>query len=170
MRVLSLLQPWASLVVTPHPSACIVGPEGRKDRGIKQWETRCWKPKDAGLIYILQKEGFLIHASMGWKPEQKKLIRQWPFDEYSEQIKSYPLGMIIGHVKLDQIWTTEKWINNFKEFESEGPQEEYRFGDYSAGRFAWLLKEPILFKKPIQATGSLGFWNYELNSKDIPGL
>jgi activating signal cointegrator 1 len=159
MKVLSLLQPWASLVVTAHPNVCIVGPNGKEARGIKQWETRSWQPKDPTLIEVLKTEGFLIHASKAWKNDQKQLYYQWPFTEYSENL-NLAFGCIIGHVKLDQIWSSDKWVSNTSVSESEGIQEEYYFGDYSPGRFAWLLRSPILFKEPIPAAGALGFWNY----------
>ena len=41
--------------------------------------------------------------------------------------------------------------------------EEKAFGDYSSGRYAWILKNPIAFAKPIPARGMLSLWEYELN-------
>ncbi len=168
MKVLSLLQPWASLVVTPKPNSFITGPRGKQLVGIKQWETRCWRPKNEALIEQLKTEGFLIHASKGWKKLQSELVNAWPFNEYKDVLpKQLPLGMIIGHVKLVDIWTSDKWLDNFKSSETERTAEEYHFGDYSPLRYAWLLSNPILFEKPIQASGALNFWDW---NEPVPEL
>lgn len=36
--------------------------------------------------------------------------------------------------------------------------KEKAFGDYSAGRFAWLLRNPIELKTPIPFKGHQGMW------------
>jgi hypothetical protein len=38
--------------------------------------------------------------------------------------------------------------------------EEKAFGDYSAGRFAWLLEDPVPFDEPVPVKGSLGLWEF----------
>jgi hypothetical protein len=40
--------------------------------------------------------------------------------------------------------------------------EERAFGDYSNGRYVWVLEEPELFSKPVKMKGTLGLWNFEL--------
>ena len=163
MKVLSLLQPWASLVVTNNPFACY----GGNHVGIKQWETRSWRPKDPALIRQLQTEGLLIHASATYKPQQKLLLQAWPFTEYKKYLPgNLPTGAIIGHVKIGEICTTEQWISN-STGENERNQEEYRFGDYSPGRFAWQLLTPQLFAQPIPAKGTLGFWDHEFTLMQV---
>jgi hypothetical protein len=161
MKVLSLLQPWASLVVTANPNRAVTSSTGPKPIGLKEWETRCWRPKDPTLIEVLKTQGFLIHASLGWKPQQQLLMNDWPFSEYAEQLH-LSFGCIIGHVKLDRIWTTDRWIQENAKSETETTQVEYEFGDYSSGRFAWCLCEPQLFKQPIPAKGALNLWDYKL--------
>ena len=39
-------------------------------------------------------------------------------------------------------------------------QKEKAFGDYSPGRYGWLLSDPVQFAEPIPAKGKLGIWNY----------
>jgi len=34
-------------------------------------------------------------------------------------------------------------------------------GDYSPGRFAWVLENPVMFNLPIPARGQQGWWNWE---------
>ena len=38
---------------------------------------------------------------------------------------------------------------------------ERLLGDYSPGRFAWVLQNPVMFKTPIPACGKQGWWNWE---------
>ena len=38
--------------------------------------------------------------------------------------------------------------------------QEYICGEYSIGRYAWVLEDIKELSKPIPAKGSLGIWNY----------
>jgi hypothetical protein len=38
-------------------------------------------------------------------------------------------------------------------------EEELAFGDYRAGRFAWLLADIRALPEPIPARGALGLWD-----------
>lgn len=40
-------------------------------------------------------------------------------------------------------------------------ERERVLGDYSPGRFAWVLQNPVMFDKPIPARGKQGWWNWE---------
>ena len=73
MKVISLWQPWASLVVLGH----------------KKIETRGFKPSLA-MQHILKTEGFLIHASK----------KESHFQTILGSNKELPHGAIIGKVKL----------------------------------------------------------------------
>jgi hypothetical protein len=37
---------------------------------------------------------------------------------------------------------------------------ELYFGDYTEGRFAWILENPIRYDEPIPAKGALGLWEW----------
>ena len=39
--------------------------------------------------------------------------------------------------------------------------QEKLWGDYSPGRFAWVLQNPVMFDKPIPARGKQGWWEWE---------
>ena len=39
--------------------------------------------------------------------------------------------------------------------------EEKAFGDYTAGRFAWMLQDTVAFKTPLGARGSLTLWEFD---------
>jgi hypothetical protein len=122
MKVLSLLQPWASLVVTKHPFG---------NYALKSWETRSWKPNERNLS-IIQKDGLLIHASKKWGKEQNELMKKWPFADYKECIDSMPFGAIIGFVSVGQILSTEGWLAKMSVFE-DGAAEHWARGERIRG-------------------------------------
>jgi hypothetical protein len=37
---------------------------------------------------------------------------------------------------------------------------EYLFGDFTPGRYAWILNNIEILKKPIPAKGQLSLWEY----------
>ena len=153
IKVLSILQPWASLVVAGH----------------KRIETRSWNTKYRGELYI--------HASMGKKKEGRELfnsqrvqkiyarmIEDLEIFERHYDFEELPFGAIIGKVDLiDTIrfnqftYTTAAVHNGSNLFEFT--EKEKAFGDYSENRFGWLLSNPVIFDKPIPAKGKLGIWN-----------
>lgn len=145
MKVLSLLQPWASLVVLGH----------------KKIETRSWNTKYRGEL--------LIHASMGKvKLDNEKGISEsmWlelcKIDGFVQKYKELPYGAIIGKVNLDDVVPSEWFFTPDKPKESgyEIDNQEFAFGDYSPNRFGWLLSNPEAFSVPVPAKGQLNLWNH----------
>lgn len=136
MRVLSLTQPWASLV-------CL---------GAKHFETRSWKSWYSGPL--------LIHASKAYPRWAKELEKDDPF--YSA-LRSHGVydpalscGHIVGRVELTHCLRTEDVRDSLDE-------KELAFGDYADGRFAWRLENPSFLPKPILAKGALGLWEFDLD-------
>ena len=136
MKVLSLLQPWASLVVI----------------GAKKLETRAWSTDYRGPL--------LIHASKGKAGEI--FVDEPAFKKYIPEFKQLPFGFIIGKVTLTDIirigtgnlqYVSGELINALS-------MEEKAFGDYTPGRFAWILENPVAFKTPLGARGSLTLWEF----------
>ncbi|MDQ6756834.1 MAG: ASCH domain-containing protein [Bacteroidota bacterium] len=136
MKALSLLQPWASLVVM----------------GVKNIETRSWQTQHRGNL--------LIHASQG--KAGSIFATELPFTKYITDFKKLPFGAIIGVATLTDIVRTEELFLNDAEM-NKLTMEEKAFGDYTSGRYAWMLKSPIAFNNPIPARGTLSLWEYELN-------
>lgn len=154
VKVISLLQPWASLAAAGH----------------KKIETRSWNTKYRGEIYI--------HASAGWSRLQNELSCSDPF--YNKLLElgfiggkaahkcGLPLGAIIGKANL--VDTIESDIVNHPKTSGisikfnhwQFTEQELAFGDYSPGRYGWLLSDPVLFEKPIPAKGKLGIWEFEM--------
>lgn len=129
--------------------------------GAKQIETRSWKTQHRGPL--------LIHASAGFKKEHKDLCMQKPFSYYIRHWTDLPLGCIIGKVNLEFTAPTEDFVN-FSKYEHKKEIKwidriywpaELEFGDYSHGRYGWLLSDIEKFEKPIAAKGSLGLWDYK---------
>lgn len=126
MKVLSIKEPWASLIMN----------------GTKKIETRSWKTKYRGEIYI--------HASSSkakiTKPEVYELIKDMNFK----------CGYIICKCNLvDCIYMTDEYVNDMK----TNHYEEYICGHYEVGRYAWIV-EDVRVIEPIEAKGKLGLWNY----------
>ena len=130
---LSLLQPWASLVVM----------------GLKTIETRSWRTAHRGAL--------LIHASLGKKG--KILATEPPFSKYIPDFDALPFGAIIGQVQLDDVVPVEHLFYTDAKL-SALTLEEKAFGDYTKGRYAWLLSEPVMFDEPVPVKGGLGLWKY----------
>lgn len=131
MKAITILQPWASLIV----------------RGVKDIENKTWPcPKK----YIGQR--VLIHTSAtsaGMRnPNSVFTKEQWDSFSlgYQREIicgDGFPTSAIIGSIEIvgcvvnhPSIWA-EKGVYN------------------------WVLANPILFEKPIPAKGRLSFWEYD---------
>jgi len=133
MKAISLLQPWATLVIL----------------GVKTIETRNWGTRYRGPI--------LIHASQG--KSGSIFMNEPPFKKYISDFKKLPFGAIIGKVilkdvvRVETLELTDEMINRLT-------MEEKAFGDYSEGRYAWILEDHQQFKIPIPARGTLSIWEY----------
>lgn len=147
MRVLTLTQPWASLVAI----------------GAKQFETRSWGTSFRGRL--------AIHAAKGFPRWAQALCYQEPFrsslladgmelfvqpDEQREYpaVSTLPRGQIIAMCHLVSAVPIEKspWVIG---------EREAAFGEYRAGRFVWYLDDVRRFAEPIPARGKLGLWTFD---------
>ena len=141
MKAITILQPWASLI------AC----------SAKKIETRGWATKYRGPI--------AIHA--GKKDPCKK---PWEgMGEFENAVDSVlnknnlewrllPLGSVIAVADLVdcvEIGHEAELVNGIIV-----TGNELAFGDYTLGRYAWLLENvrPIT---PLPARGQQGLWNWE---------
>jgi hypothetical protein len=46
-------------------------------------------------------------------------------------------------------------------------EDDWACGDWSPGRFAWLLERPIKLPQPISAKGKQGWWRYDLPATPV---
>ena len=112
--------------------------------GAKKYETRSWNTNYRGPL--------LIHASRKFSKDDQELCRHWPFCEFVSVPHLLQRGAIIGSVDLVDCLNTNAWVTH--------DRVEQAFGNFSRGRFAWKLKNPVRFNKPIAAKGKLGIWEF----------
>ena len=128
IKALSLLQPWATLVVI----------------GAKKIETRSWSTPHRGRL--------LIHASLG--KAGSIFANDLPFNKYISDFRKLPFAAIIGEAVLTSILHTEDF--DLPDFEMDNlTLEEKAFGDYASGRYGWVLENPISYNTPIPERGHL---------------
>ena len=136
MKALTVIQPWAYLLAS----------------GKKQNETRSWRTNYRGEI--------LIHAG---KKDMTQAMKQTLFEaRYMEKAGVFSmdmeLGAIIGKAVLVDCFQSDEAYRYKLRRENEA---ELAFGDYRLGRYAWVMKDPVLFDEPIPAIGRQGLWNWE---------
>lgn len=97
--------------------------------GKKQIETRSWATSYRGPL--------VIHAAKGYPPYAQRFAHGISFILPQD----LPLGALIGRVELVDIKRTEEVAPLISETERD-------YGDYSAGRFAWIFEEAEAFANP----------------------
>lgn len=133
MKILSLTEPWATLLVHGH----------------KKIETRSWTPP-RGIVG----KRIGIHASKGFPRWAKDTCLDFVFHEALKDLPEFNLGCIIGTIHLMGARRTDDVRHQLSE-------PELSFGDYADGRWAWFMSDPVLLETPIPAVGHLGLWNFE---------
>lgn len=107
--------------------------------GKKRYETRSWPTNYRGPIYI--------HTAKTVMPDPV---------EGCERI--FPLGCIVIKANLtDCIKMDQAFIDKIKE-----DPDEYAFGFYEVGRYAWKLEDIEILETPIKVNGKLGIWEVEI--------
>lgn len=143
MYAITLYQPWASAVVL----------------GLKQYETRSWPTNARGIV--------AIHAA---KETPKPIIREIGIEWYDlvdrvkkaglvdevrrSGISEMPTSAVVGVVGIAGCHPVEE----VGEYLAE---DELRWGDFSAGRFAWKLIHPLGPARgfvPLVCPGRQGLW------------
>jgi hypothetical protein len=152
MKCISLWQPWSLLVAT----------------GAKTCETRGWPTSYRGRL--------LIHAAKKWTPELALLAAEEPFNTALRGYNGFAFGAILGSVEVVGCYPTKDvrfvdggdravipWGGGVQLPESERP-----FGDYSPGRFVWLLADPVRFATPVPWRGFQGLFDVDLSGAAVP--
>jgi len=145
MKVISIWNPWATLVV----------------KGLKLIETRSWA---APRSLVGQRIG--IASTKQIRPDQRLEITR---DEFAKHYAATDLPMITsGFADLNKFHNgyllgtallissdviTEEDMNDITD-------EELAFGWFSPGRYAWRLRDAVEFAKPVSARGSQGIWEW----------
>jgi len=146
MKAITLHQPYAQLAVI----------------GAKRIETRGWSTTIRGRV--------AIHA--GKKDAWNTLLtppNPMIISEICEKIavsrgesmhvsipEELAYGAVVGRVEIIGCFPIEQLFGT----EYDTPQER-AFGDWSPGRFGWILRNPIQFTDSVPAKGKQGFWTWE---------
>lgn len=156
MRCITLTQPWATLVAI----------------GAKRIETRSWRTDYRGPLAIHAAKGA---STIGW-PQINHICRHTePFKSVlnldRHPADALPLGAIVAVCELEGCYpTTQDDGGNVAYLlaNRHGARElmpvwgnERAFGDYSPGRFAWVLRNVRALPEPIPVKGALGLWEWE---------
>lgn len=124
MKCVPLHEPWASLVA----------------KGAKRVETRHWPTPQTILG---RRVGVHACATM----EHRDLVRAAPFSRYFGGEGELRYGYILCTVVIERcVLMTERNIEKVRE---EQP-EEYAFGLWEPGRYAWILRELEPLAKPVR--------------------
>lgn len=111
----------------------------------KYIETRSWKTTYRGELYI--------HASLS-KYKNESMDSSYIDSLIKDKTLNY--GYIICKCKLVDCIKIDK---SFQEKISKD-EKEYKLGDYTEGRYAWILEDIEELHVPIKAKGKLNIWEY----------
>lgn len=161
MKVLTLTQPWATLVAL----------------GAKRIETRNWATRYRGPLAIHAAKGYgdlgswkAMRDLCGTQPFFEALMPIVPgFDTYCDRdaiFEQLPLGAIVAVCELVDcvstgLYSSVQHGDDIWQVPPGNMSREYSFGDYSPGRFAWLLANVRALPEPVPAKGALGLWEWD---------
>ena len=133
MRAFTVYQPYAYAIIA----------------GLKQYETRPRKTHIRGRV--------AVHAGRLDEVHATKHLSGNDFWALMAEIggkTDLPRGAVLGTVEIVDCVPVEEIIHTLSE-------RERLLGDYSPGRFAWVLKNPVAFSMPVPAKGKQGWWNWD---------
>jgi activating signal cointegrator 1 len=143
LKALTMTQPWATLVALGENSI----------------ETRSWSTSYRGPL--------AIHSAKACPKEARALCDQEPYRRvlarggYSSA-DDLPRGSVIALARLDEVIAfTRSSLRETRARAARGllPAHEADFGDFSPGRFGFVLSHVQQLSTPVPAKGMLGLWN-----------
>lgn len=142
MKAITVIQPWATLLAT----------------GKKHIETRSWRTNYRGKILIHAGKSAKDFFSEIYADEENYLFFCNAGIRNYKDFYAMPRGMILGKANLVNCMRIDELTAALIK---EQHPDEYAFGDFMPGRYAWVMADPVLFEKPIPASGKQGLWNWE---------
>lgn len=140
MKAITLHEPWASLI---------------RD-GRKTVETRDWPAP-----FFLVGERIAIHA--GKKVDREFLLSVSPMPVHPGRVVA--TATLRGQMQVEVINEHGCGGHLVKSIVGRATTRTYirpdRFGDFSVGRWLWILTDIQPLDPPILATGHQGFWNWD---------
>ena len=133
MKAITVYQPYAYAIIA----------------GLKQYETRPRKTHIRGRV--------AVHAGRLDEVHATKHLSGNDFWALMAEIggkTDLPRGAVLGTVEIVDCVPVEEIVHTLSE-------RERLLGDYSPGRFAWVLRNPVAFSAPVPAKGKQGWWNWD---------
>lgn len=141
LRALTLHQPWATLIAI----------------GAKTIETRSWPPPRT----VRPGDRLAIHAG--------KHVADWMNEEWEQRVRallgsdwrvSVPRGAVVAVATLAAWGVTENRGRPWSAVPGDISGDDLLFGDWSPGRYAWVLTDVEPLDPPEPARGYQGLWNW----------
>lgn len=138
MKVISIWNPWASLII----------------QGFKFFETRSWAPPKSLLGQTIG-----IASTKNILPHQRAAMREEAFARWYELSGLPPAeelsnGYLLGTVQLHSFeLVTDEFLDDITE-------EEKAFGWFQPGGYAWRLRSPSPLPHPVPIVGKQGIYDY----------
>jgi activating signal cointegrator 1 len=171
MKAITLTQPWATLVAI----------------GAKCIETRSWATAYRGRLAIHAAKGL---GPVGGKRGLTELCGTEPFcsvlnvygrsqtwKDLADMVARplLPQGAIVAICELTAVWRIPATPRHFpRGVADDHPHASYpvvlppfrdtaerAFGDYTPGRYAWILSDVKALYAPIATKGALGLWEWD---------
>jgi hypothetical protein len=140
MRILTLTQPWATLVAI----------------GAKRIETRGWRTPYTGDVAIHAAKGL---GAVGGARGLEALCATDPFDRvlarHGLAVGDLPRGAVVCVARLERCVRMSGELRGLVH-EIGLTAQEHAFGHYAPGRWAWLLDDVRPLERPVPMRGSLG--------------
>jgi hypothetical protein len=137
MKALTLYQPWASAIAA----------------GIKRIETRAWASER------LYGRPLAIHAgSRRVRPDELEEECLADLERAGLDPLDLPYGAVVCVVRVRVILATEYIVEDPDRWALTS--QEKRWGDYSPGRWAWLLEPMRRVEPPPSVAGARGLWEW----------
>ena len=126
--------PWKALTLT-QPWATLLA------LGHKRVETRSWSTRYVGPVAIHAAKGYPVWA-------REFAAEEHAFGRLPSRI---PRAAVVAVAVLQGCRFTQ-------DIAPQVSALERRLGDYSPGRYAWLLSDIVALSEPIPCLGALGLW------------
>lgn len=137
MKALTLTQPWATLVAI----------------GAKSIETRSWSTSYRGPV--------AIHAAKKFPAEARMLCPVAPFSD-ALGMETLHTGQIVAVADLSTVFRFDHrtWFQvEMRAQSGRLPRHEVDFGDYTEGRYGFVLTGVRRLHEPVAARGMLSLWD-----------
>lgn len=149
MKTITLYQPWATLVAI----------------GAKRIETRSWSTRHRGplLIHAAKERKFIDGRSKKYICDSDPFYSALTdlFKGMGCPLGALPLGAIVAWVNLVDVRPITKSFKTDLAFVTQpDPNLEFHFGDYTPGRFAWILQNVRRIRPAVPTRGKQGLWEF----------